>query len=78
MVNASFGMMCLQCRSVTGVLVGGDGTCPDCGGRLVPASGSNAPESLANYQCPKCGSVTGLMVSTGPITACPDCGHPID
>jgi hypothetical protein len=77
-MNVSFGQYCPRCRSITGVLVGGGSGCPDCGGPLVAASGPTAPESLANFQCPNCGNATGLLVSGGPITACPDCGHPID
>jgi len=57
--------------------VGGSGKCPNCGDTMVAAQGPNAPESLANYHCPKCNSAFGLVVSLGPVTACPQCGHPI-
>jgi len=78
MADVSFGMRCPKCNTAIGVKVGGGTKCPNCGAEMVPATGPNAPESLANYQCPKCGSAVGLRVSTGPITSCPDCGHPIE
>ena len=78
--NVRFGYQCLRCGTVIGVQVQmgqGEPTCPTCGGPMTPATGPKAPESLANYVCPNCHSAFGLAVSLQPITACPQCGHPI-
>jgi DNA-directed RNA polymerase subunit RPC12/RpoP len=79
--NVKFGYRCLLCGTTIGVWVqmGQEGSaCPTCGGPMVPATGPTAPESLANYVCPNCHSAFGLVVSLEPITACPQCGHPIN
>ena len=75
--SVSFGWRCPRCGTTIGVRVGGGTNCPECGTPMVPASGPDAPESLADYVCPNCHSAFGLVVSGGPITACPQCGHPI-
>ena len=80
-VSVSFGYRCPRCGSIVGVAVQmgqAKPACPTCGGPMVPATGPGAPESLTNYECPNCHSVFGLMVSLGPITACPNCGHPVN
>ena len=79
--DVKFGYRCARCGTTIGVSVSvgaGGSNCPSCGGPMVPATGPDAPESLANYRCPNCNSQFGLVVSTGPISACPECGHPID
>jgi len=78
MPDVSFGMRCPQCGTTIGVQVGGGDTCPSCGARMVPATGSDAPESLAKFYCKKCNSAFGLIVGGEPIKACPQCGAPID
>ena len=77
-ISASFGYQCPRDGSKVGVSVGsGIPKCPSCGEQMVPATGPDAPESLANYTCSKCNSSFGLMVSTGRITECPNCREPI-
>lgn len=77
-ISASFGYQCPRDGSKVGVSVGsGAPKCPSCGEQMVPATGADAPESLADYMCSKCDSRFGLIVGAGPITECPHCGHPI-
>lgn len=77
-ISASFGYECPRDGSRVLLSLGsGIPKCPSCGAQMVPATGPNAPESMANYTCSKCNSRFLLMLEAGPITECPQCGHPI-
>jgi DNA-directed RNA polymerase subunit RPC12/RpoP len=81
--GAFVGYECRDCGIRVGltasVTVGGEAvpTCSNCGKRMTPVSGPGAPEMIANFECGRCGTRIGGLVSTGPITNCPNCGASI-
>lgn len=76
--NLQFGYRCTRCNSTTALGIGGGDVCSKCGGKLVPDTSPTASASLANFHCSKCGYSSRLIIGGGAITACPDCGHPVE
>lgn len=74
------GHHCPKCRTTVGVssTVGGDGTCPGCGGPLIAEKGGPQMASVANYTCPECKSYFGMLSIVGGEAKCPRCQHPIE
>lgn len=53
-------------------------TCSECGRRMTPVQGRDAPELLTNFHCVACNSYFGAISSVGgPVSQCPNCGAPI-
>ena len=77
--GAHVGYGCSRCGFKVGMYVGGTiPMCPSCSIPLQPITGSNAPEALANFKCPHCGTAIGLLLSTSSIKECPHCKCSID
>ncbi len=73
------GFECPHDGTRIGMYVGAtEPTCPQCSRPMRAIEGANAPEVVTNFVCPHCNTAIGAIVSTGPITACPNCKKPID
>lgn len=77
-INLAMGVYCPKCKITIGTyaVVGGNTSCPGCGGEMLPAPVETQTRVISNFKC-DCGMHIGHFSIVGGKANCPGCGKEI-